>query len=139
MVAFAIALVKEDNRKTEQTFHVAIGISDSILAGVIPATSESEAFLSGFMRAGAIDGLQTIIFEPYMEKEKYIFIITADEIVEGREGFVIFSLLIEGSTIYQTPNMLSTVFRSATGVIEDSDCKHWCDQFCGLVYQIYFY
>ena len=123
-----VALVKEDNRVSEQTFHIAVSITDPILPNVSPATSESEAFLYDYMMAGAIDGLQTIIFEPHMERSQYTFFLNSDEIAERREGFVIFSLPNEGSITYTTPNMLSTVFRSTTIIIEDNDSKHCYDE-----------
>ena len=131
--------MRDEYRVSEQTFHVAVGISDSILPGIIPATSESEAFHGDYVIPGAIDGLQTIIFKPDMIESKYIFSIFSDEYIEGREGFVIFSMPSEGSTTYTTPNMLSKVFRSTTVIIQDLDCEHCCEELYGLVFQIHYY
>ena len=128
-----VALVKEDNRVSEQTFHVAVGISDPTLPDVSPATSDSEAFGGDYMIPRSIDGIRIIIFEPHMERSQYTFFLYSDEIAERREGFLIFSGPNEGSTIYTTPNMLSALFRSTTIVIEDNDSELCCVEFYGLV------
>ena len=129
MVITEVALVKEDNRLSEQTFFVAVGISDPTLPNVSPATSESEALGGDYQIPRANNGTPTIIFEPHMERSQYTFSLYSDEIAERREGFVIFSLPDEGSTTYTTPNLLSTVFRSTTIVIEDNDSELCCIEF----------
>ena len=134
-----MALVKEDNRQSEQTFLVAVVVSSPNLVEISPATPRSSGGLNDYDIAGAPTGFLAIVFPPTLQSRQFFFFLNPDDVAEGTEGFLAFSSPNEGSITYTTPGPSSSVFRSVTVVIEDNDCKLCCDVFYCILYQIYWF
>ena len=116
-----MALVKEGNRLTEQTFSVAIGIDPS--AGANEATLGSDFIIPRISASGSL----TLLFPPSAERISLNFLLLIDLIAEGDEAFLAFSSPSETSIVYSAPNALSSVFRSTMITIIDNDRKQCCD------------
>ncbi len=137
MLISNVALVKEDNRQSEQTFLVAVTVNSPNLEEISPATARDDGGLNDYDIVGAPNGFLTILFPPSLQRRPYLFFLSPDDVAEGPEGFLALSSPNEGSITYTTPGQSSSVFRSATVVIEDDDRKHCCDVFYSIIYQIY--
>ena len=122
-----VALVKANNRSSEQTFTVAVFISDPTLPGINPATTgTTEALIDYTIEGGGSNGFRTLLFPPNAERIQYKISLYPDEIYEGSEGFLALSSPLEGSITYTPPNIMSGVYRSATIVIEENVSKCNC-------------
>ena len=133
-----VALVMEDNRVSEQTFFILFILNDPTESGVGPA----EIGLDYQPGAGRVRNFR-MLFPAFNKKIVFYFFLFADDIAEGIEGFLVYSTPSDRSVVYTTPNRLSTVYQSTTIFIEDDDCKHYCDMYCGFFLQdillLYYY
>ena len=136
-----VALVKANNRSSEQTFTVAVFITDPNLPGINPATTgTTEALIDYTIEGGGSNGFRTLLFPPNAERIQYNFSLYPDEIHEGSEGFVALSSPFESSITYTQPNIMSGVYRSATIVIEENVSKCDCSfEVYDFDYKIEFY
>ena len=116
-----MALVKEGNRLTEQTFSVAIGIDTSAVAR--EATLGSDFTITRINDAGSL----SLLFPPSAERISLNFFLQPDLIAEGDEAFLAFISPSEMSIVYSPPNAFSSVFRSTMITIIDNDRKQCCD------------
>ena len=132
-----MVLVKEDNRQSEQTFLVAVGVSSPNLEEISPATARDSGGLNDYDLAGARRGFVIFLFPPTNQRRQFFFFLSPDDVAEGTEGFLVFSTPLEGSITYTIPGPSSSVFRTVTVIIEDDDRKLCCDVFYSILYQIY--
>ena len=119
--------MKASNRSSEQTFSVAVFISDPTLSGLNTATTRNtEVLIDYTIEGGGSSGFRTLIFPPNAERLQYNFLIYPDEIREGTEGFLALSSALESSITYTPPNNTSGIYRSAMIVIEENVSKYNC-------------
>ena len=118
-----LTLVKENNRVSEQIFRVGIVVSDP--TSVRPATLETEHSDIYDYRVSSVG--QTFIlrdFFPLQQTLVVAFILNADDIPEGTEGFTLTSEVevYDGFSVFLPPLPTSiTAFRSTTIQIIDDD------------------
>ena len=73
ILIFNVALVKEDNRQSEQTFLVAVTVSSPNLEEISPATARDGVRLNDYNIAGAPNGFLTLLFPPNLQRRPYVF------------------------------------------------------------------
>ena len=119
-----VTLSKEDGRITEQTFIVEI--SSTYISTDFPSIqlNDSTSFIKGgdYAFTNGSSALLVVIFPPHLQELPIDLTIYDDEIVEGREAFVLRSMSSNnnGAPNYNFPINTTT---ETTIVIQDDDCE----------------
>ena len=126
-------LIRENNRKSEQTYSVDLTVGDPG-GNFKPATIETSNINENFDYSfGVIDKTtQTVAFVPTVDRIAFVFSLNPDLAVEGTETFRATSAQVTPSGLYpvfQTPSGV-TAFASILIHIIDNDGKRLCMYRC---------
>ena len=131
-----VYLIREDNRKSEQTYSVDLTVDDPG-GNIKPATIETSNTNQSFDYSLGVIGhtKQNILFSPTMDRIPFVFLLNPDLAVEGTETFRATSAQRTPSgdfPVFQTPGGV-TAFATTLIHILDNDGKY---QLC--LYRYYY-
>ena len=120
-------LIRENNRKSEQTYSVDLTVGDpggNTKPATIETSDNSESFDYSLGLIGQTK--QTILFPPTVDRIAFLFLLNPDLAVEGTETFRVTSAQVTPSgdfPVFQTPGGV-TAFTTTLIHILDNDGKY---------------
>ena len=127
VISNLVYLIREDNRKSEQTYSVDLTVGDPG-GNIKPATLETPDINESFDYSFGVVGQtkQNVLFAPADDRIAFVFSLNPDLAVEGTECFRATSAQVTPSgdfPVFQTPSGI-TAFPSTIICIIDNDGKY---------------
>ncbi len=137
-----VFLEKQDGQRTEQTYGVVIIVTDATPSANIQAATLSTSISDEDYIVTAPDERSFVfLLQPEHQFLDFLFTLFSDDLVEGTEGFRVFSYATEDPTspIFTAPSS-GVLFPSTFIIIADDDCKlHKIALYIPCIYISYIY